>query len=322
MEQVVLIVTVFTFLSVALGGLGIRLVRAGRQEQRVKERISALSPDPVDPGVNATVVRDMKLSAVPAVDRMLQGMRLVHRAQTLLIQADVNMRAGPFCLLILTLACLGAYVAGYVFHNLLLVLPAAIVPALIPILVVYRKKTRRLQLFEERLPDALDLMTGALRSGMAFTGALQVVAQESPPPISKEFTIVFEEHRLGLDLAESLKNMTQRVDSQELRIFVTAVLLQRETGGNLAEILEGTAQIIRDRFRILGDVRTLTAQARLSGVILAILPIALAVVLQIIAPGYLQILTKDRLGVILIFVAVALQIVGYFVIRRIIAIKV
>ncbi|HEX9158175.1 MAG TPA: type II secretion system F family protein, partial [Syntrophales bacterium] len=191
-----------------------------------------------------------------------------------------------------------------------------------PLLVVLRKRSNRLRTFESLLPDALDLVTGALRSGMAFSGALQVVAEESPDPISKEFTIVFEEHRLGIDLQESLRNMTQRVDSRELRIFVTAVLLQKETGGNLAEILEGTADIIRDRFRILGEVRTLTAQARLSGVILAILPISLAVVLSVISPGYLMILVKDPVGPMIISVAVGLQVIGFLVIRRIISIKV
>jgi tight adherence protein B len=157
---------------------------------------------------------------------------------------------------------------------------------------------------------------------MAFSAALQVVAEESPDPISKEFTIVFEEHRLGMDLQESLRKMTERVDSHELRIFVTAVILQKETGGNLAEILEGTADIIRDRFRILGGVRTMTAQARLSGVILAILPIVMAVAITIIAPGYLRVLVTDPVGPTIIAVAVGLQIVGFFVIRRIIAIKV
>jgi tight adherence protein B len=165
-------------------------------------------------------------------------------------------------------------------------------------------------------------MTGALRSGMAFTGALQVVAEESPDPVSTEFRMVFEEHRLGLSLRESLEALTERIDSTELRLFVTAVLIQKDTGGNLAEVLEGTAYVIRDRFRILGDVRTITAQARLSGVILTLLPIFMAIFLMIVVPDYLRTLVKDPVGPYLIATAVFLQIVGYIAIRRIVDIKV
>jgi tight adherence protein B len=165
-------------------------------------------------------------------------------------------------------------------------------------------------------------MTGALRSGMAFTGALQVVSEESPDPVATEFRIVFEEHRLGLSLRESLNSMTERIDSTELRLFVTAVLIQKDTGGNLAEILEGTAYVIRDRFRILGDVRTITAQARLSGIILTILPLVMAAALLVIVPDYMKTLVKDPVGPYLIGVAAALQIVGFLAIRKIVDIKV
>jgi tight adherence protein B len=316
-----LIVAALAFVSVLLAGLGLRYVVLSRRDHLVQGRLVAFTQEP-DPDLRHAILRDLKLSGVPALDRMFQGMPLVRRVQTLLLQADVRMRAGPFSLLVLTLALVGAYACLYIFHRPLLVAPSALVPAVIPVLIIYRKKQKRLRLFEERLPDALDLMTGALRSGMAFTGALQVVAQESPPPISDEFTIIFEEHRLGLDLGESLRNMTRRVDSRELRIFVTAVLLQRETGGNLAEILEGTADIIRDRFRILGEVRTLTAPARMTGLVLAILPLVMAGVLLFVAPDYLTVLVHDPAGSILISVAVVLQLLGFLVIRRIIAIKV
>ena len=307
--------------SICLATWGFRSIYLHGQDKRVRERLERVT-QVRKPAIERALIRDMKLSAIPVLDRMLQKFRFIHRLETLLIQADVSMRAGPFFMMILMFAALGALIATEVFHRNLLALGAAPVLGSLPLVVVYRKKQKRIRQFEERLPDALDLITGALRSGMAFTGALQLVAEESPDPISKEFTIVFEENRLGMDLAESLEKMTQRVDSRELRIFVTAIVLQRDTGGNLAEILEGTAEIIRDRFRILGDVRTMTAQARLSGMILAFLPIVMAVALTIIAPGYFGILLHDPVGPYLIVFAVALQIIGFFIIRKIVAIKV
>ncbi len=315
------IIVTLIFLSAFLAGYGIRMAFLAHRQEKVRQRLRDLAVDN-DPEVNQTVLRDMKLSSVPMLDQALRNFSFIHQIELLLIRADVSMRAGAFLVLILTLAGAGALITLQLFHKPLLALPGAVLPGIIPYLVVLKKKSVRLQVFESLLPDALDLITGALRSGMAFSAALQVVAEESPDPISKEFTIAFEEHRLGMDLQESLRKMTERVDSRELRIFVTAVILQKETGGNLAEILEGTADIIRDRFRILGEVRTMTAQARLSGVILAILPLVMAVAITVIAPGYLKVLVTDPVGPTIIAVAVGLQIIGFFVIRKIIAIKV
>jgi len=199
---------------------------------------------------------------------------------------------------------------------------AAIVASTLPILRLQIIKRRRIRRFEQQLPDALDLITGALRAGMAFMGALQLVAEETPDPIAKEFTIACEEHRLGVDLQEALGKMVRRVDTRELQLFVAAVMLQRETSGNLGEILEGSAEIIRDRFRILGDVRTITAQARLSGVVLVVLPFVVAGLLSFLAPDYLKILTTDHVGTWLLGIAAGLQILGGLAIRRIISIRV
>ena len=136
------------------------------------------------------------------------------------------------------------------------------------------RKYQRMKAFAAEFPDSLDLLVSALRAGLSFSAAMQIVAEESPEPVRGEFAITVEEQSLGLDFRESLLNLTRRVDSLDLRFFVTAVVLQRETGGNLAEILENTARLIRDRFRILGDIQTFTAQGRLTGAILLCLPIA------------------------------------------------
>jgi tight adherence protein B len=166
------------------------------------------------------------------------------------------------------------------------------------------------------------MLTSALRAGLALSAAIRVVAEEAPQAVAQEFMILFEEHRLGLDLRDALFNLSRRVDSTELRLFVTAILLQRETGGNLTEILDRTAYIIRDRFRILGDVKTMTAQARLSGLILSGLPLILAGVIFTIAPDYLKTLINDPWGPYLVGTALTLQVVGYAIMNRIVSIKV
>ena len=323
MEPYALVSIGFVMLAIFLVSLGLRSAYLSLGDRRMRRRLQEITLSSgqsleVDP----LIIRDIKLSAVPPLNRLLQKFRLGYKLETLLVQGDLSITAGTLSLLCLTLAGLGALIAIFVFSRPWLGLPAGVILGALPFFVVYRKKQQRMQMFEEQLPDALDLITGALRSGMAFIGALQLVAEESPDPIAKEFNAVFEEQRLGLGLQESLTNMTARVDRRELQLFVTAVLLQRDTGGNLAEILEGAATVIRDRFRILGDVRTITAQARFTGLILAVLPLGMAGVLVFLAPDYLRILITDPIGPYLIAVAVGLQLVGYFVIRRICTIKV
>ncbi|HEU4363992.1 MAG TPA: type II secretion system F family protein, partial [Candidatus Krumholzibacteria bacterium] len=192
----------------------------------------------------------------------------------------------------------------------------------VPLVYARQKKQKRTLLFEEQFPDSLDMLTSALRAGLALTAAIQVVAEEAPDPVGREFRVLFEENRLGVDMRHSVKMMAERVDSTEARLFATALILQRETGGNLAEVLDGTAAVIRDRFRILRDVRTMTAQARLSGGILMLLPLALAVAIMVLAPEYLRGLAKDPVGKYLIPTAAVLQVTGFLIMRRIVDIKV
>ena len=162
----------------------------------------------------------------------------------------------------------------------------------------------------------------ALRAGLSFSAAMQMVAQESPEPIRSEFAVTVEEQALGLDFRETLVNLTRRVDSLDLRFFVTAVVLQRETGGNLAEILENTARLIRDRFRVLGDIRTFTTQGRLTGTILVLLPLAMALYTWAMEPDYFQPMLESASGRNALLVAGAMQVLGILVIRRIVSIKV
>lgn len=273
-------------------------------------------------GTQSSILRDTALSSNPALDNLLRNVPAARSLQAMLLQADVGMRVGTFSMLTLGVAALGGFLAASISGLLWAAIPGGLLLGLIPLVVIHRKKENRRMTFEKQFPDALDLMVGALRSGMALPGAIQVVSEESPDPVATEFRIVFEEQRLGLTLREAFMGMIERVDSTELRLFVTAVLIQRETGGNLAEILEGTAAVIRDRFRILGDVKTITAQARFSGGVLTVLPLVMAVFLIITAPDYMKIMITDPIGPWLIASAVFLQLAGFLWIRKIINIKV
>jgi tight adherence protein B len=315
-----LIAGILATFAVLCAAFGVLVFRSERRTAEVRRRLSAAAAD--EPEVEDTIVRDLKTSAVPFLDHALRRFRVIRYLDLLLTQAGMSMRAGTLVFMILCLVCAGAYLAVTFTKLGTIALLFGLLPGMVPLFVIHWKRQRRIALFERQFPDALDLMTSALRAGLAFNGALQVVAEESPDPIAREFRIVFEENRLGLDLRAAFGNLAQRIDSTELRLFITAVLLQRETGGNLSEILEGTADVIRDRMRILGDVRSITAQGRLSGLILSALPIIMGGVLMVLAPEYMKILITHQAGHYLLGASVVLQVVGYLAIRKIIAIKV
>lgn len=324
MDLQLLIPSLLIVLAIAFTAFGIYFLAKEFANKRIRDRLQDVIMTEENEGTStkSIILRDMELSSIPLLNAMLQHWRWAQRLDNLLVQGDLPIRLGSFLMLTGILALLGLIVPLYLGHNILIALPIAVFLGLIPYLYARYKKIRRIYQFEQQFPDALDMLTSALRAGLAFTGAIQVVADESPDPVAKEFRILFEENRLGLDMKEALKKLGGRVDSAELRLFVTAVILQRETGGNLSEILEGTAAVIRDRFRILGDVRSMTAQARLSGFILAILPIAMAVFIMFVAPDYLKGLAADPLGKYMIVAAVVMQVVGFLIMRRIVNIRV
>jgi len=324
MNRVPLLFAVGVALAVGVAVVGIALLLRARGWRRARQRLQEISVDkvPVE-AASQPIVRDLQLTSLPApLDDLLSRQPPIRRLKKLLAQGDMSISVGKFLLWMAILALLGAVIAARIADWA----PAALIGApcggSIPVFIAVHKKRRRLAAFEKNFADSLDILTAALRAGLAFSAAVQVVAEESPAPVSSEFSLVFEENRLGLDMKLALRNLAQRVDCAELRMFVTAVILQRETGGNLAEILDGTAAVIRDRFRILGEVRALTAQQRFSGLILSVLPLVMASLLLVTAPDYMRVLIQDPWGPYLIAGALALQLVGYLTIKRIVAIKV
>jgi tight adherence protein B len=199
---------------------------------------------------------------------------------------------------------------------------AAFVGALLPYMVVRRRRTKRLYAFEEQLPEAIDLLGRAIRAGHPLTAGMKMVADETSEPISSEFRRTHEENRFGLPFEDALLALADRVNIVDVRILTTAILIQREVGGNLAEILDNLANVIRMRFTIRRQLRVYTAQGRFSGYVLAILPIAVGTAIYNLNPTYMQLLFTDPMGKLMLLGAVIFQIIGFFWIRKIVDIEI
>jgi tight adherence protein B len=320
-----ILVFALTFLIVLMIVLGVWMVASGDNKQDVvRRRMEAVrkAERRGDVSLGLTLARDEMLSSVPAVHRLMMHWQWSVRLQERIAQAGLRMKAGK---LILMSACLGMgmFVLVGVFYPQFwagVLLGTAV--AFIPFGVISYLRQKRLQKFEERFPEALDLLGRAVRAGHAFTTGLEMIAKESPEPIASEFRTTFEEQNFGLPLRDALLNMTERIPSIDVRFFVTALLIQKETGGNLAEILDGLARVIRDRFRIYREVRVRTAQGRLTAGILIALPIFMLIVLMVLNPTYMKVLFQDPRGSLILSVAAIMQVIGSLLIWKIIHIEV
>jgi tight adherence protein B len=310
-------------LVLLLAAVGFFLLETGRPAKaEVKKRLSLLELRNLKTEDLPEVLKSELLSDVPLLNHLLSRLNFAVQIDRRLRQADLKIRVGTFVLLSLTLFSLGI-AAGSILHwPAVLSIPVGLALFVIPHIYVNVKRRLRVKRFMNHFPDALEMFARSLRAGHSFTGAIQLVAQEMPDPVGPEFRKVFEEQNLGIPLRQALIGMTDRVDSLDVRFFATAILIQRDTGGNLAEIIDKISYVIRERFRIQGQLKIFTAQARMSGTILALLPIGVAVLIGILNPEYLKPLWMERIGKILIAVAVILQVLGMLAIRKIIRIKI
>ncbi len=314
-----------TFLIVLMIVLGIWMVASTDNKQDVvRRRMEAVrkAERRGDVSLGLKLARDEMLSSVPAVHRLMLHWQWSVRLQERLAQAGLKMKAGK---LILMSACLGLgtfVIIGLFYPQFWVGLLLGITALFIPYGVVSYLRQRRLQQFEEKFPEALDLLGRAVRAGHAFTTGLEMIARESPDPIASEFRTTFEEQNFGLPLRDALLNMTERIPSIDVRFFVTALLIQKETGGNLAEILDSLARVIRDRFRIYREVRVRTAQGRLTAGILIALPVFMMIILMIMNPTYMRVLFEDPKGSLILTVAGLMQVIGSLLIWKIIHIEV
>jgi tight adherence protein B len=258
------------------------------------------------------------LSAIPWIHRWLLKIELAPRLRLLLYQANLKWTAGG-----LILMCSGAFVVpSYLRYlqsgDLVSSLIIGVVLGAAPIAFVFHKRKGRFKKFETELPDALDLMVSALRVGHSLNSALSLVSRECPDPVSTEFRICYDEQNYGLELRTAMDNLVTRVPLQDLRIVATAILIQKESGGNLAEVLEKTAHVIRERFRLKRQIMTHTAQGRLTGIILTLLPVVLGILLYMISPDTMSLLWKREIGVKLLYASAGMTVIGGFIINRIV----
>ena len=268
------------------------------------------------------LARQELLSEIPALNRLMVRFHAAVRIRRMLDQADLHVTVTRLLMLSLMAGLLAGMAASAITLSKLVVVAAALAASAIPFVHVAFRRRRRLNLFLEQLPDALELMSRALSAGHAFTESLNMVAGEMPEPVATEFRKTYEEQNLGLSLKLALENMAERVPLLDLRLCVTAILIQRETGGNLAEILEKVSHTIRERFRILEDLKTLTTSSRMSAWILCGLPVFVALAVSAMNPDYMSVLWDDPRGHNLLLAAAFMQITGMLVVRKILKIKI
>src|SRR5580700_8725930 len=325
------LIAILVFVVVALGVFAVAslLDQRSAQARLLRERLATVQETASRaPSEELALLRDEMLSKIPALDNLLRRSSRISNLQPFLEQADLKIRAGNILVLCLfsavAMAIIGYILAGSLPPNQALLFAAVglVVGGFVPYSYASYRRNKRFQKFEELFPEAIDTLARAVRAGHAFTTALELIANELSEPIASEFRKLFEEQKFGMPVRDALMNLTERMPLVDVKFFVTAVMLQRETGGNLAEILDNLSYVIRERFKILRQVRVHTAQGRLTMALLMAMPPAVVAILSVFSPQFVRPLFYDPIGHTLLVVSLVLQTIGYFVIRRIIKIQV
>jgi tight adherence protein B len=314
------------FVVVALGvfALGSLLDQRSARARLIRERLATVQKAPERaPEEELALLRDEQLSRIPALDSLLRRSERVSAIQKSLAQAGMKLRAGNFLgLCVATGIGAGFVVVVFTRSNAAVIWFAMLLGFLLPYFYVSYRRNKRFEKFEELFPEAIDTLARAVRAGHAFTTALEMISNEVGEPVCSEFRKLYEEQKFGMPVRDALFNLTDRMPLVDVKFFVTAVMLQRETGGNLAEILDNLSYVIRERFKIQRQVRVYTAQGRLTMALLMGMPPVIVVTMLVLNPGFIRPLFADPIGHTLIVAGITLQTVGYFVIRKIIKIQV
>ena len=293
------------------------------KRQKLQQRLAdALMHSARTEDVEIILARNELMSEIPWMNRTLVRIQAALQLKRMLDQADLHITPSRLLMFSVIAGILGALSASVLTPFIPIILLAGLSTAVLPIGHVWWKRKKRFDAFVGNLPDALDLLSRAMSAGHAFSEALHMVSTEMPEPIATEFRKTYEEQNLGLSLKMALENLTQRMPLLDLRMCVTAVLIQRETGGNLAEILEKVAYTIRERFRIMGDLKTLTTSSRMSAWLLCALPVLVSVAVTVMNPEYMSVLWKDQRGHYLIAAALFMQVTGMLIVKKILNIKI
>ncbi len=317
---VVVVIFAVSLILVEGGYLTLRSLQ-NPEKREVMKRLKILSSKEYE-NESIDILRKNLLSDVQWFNQMLLNFRWSERVNRFLQQADAQYTLGVYVLLSLLLAVVG-FLAGSLMNlsRMALVFLVVFLGAT-PFLTICFKKKRRMEKFQKQLPGAMELIARALKAGHAFTSGLRMVADELGDPIGPEFEKTLQEINFGMGVPEALKNLPERVDCPDLRFFIISVILQRETGGNLAEILEKIAQIIQERFKLQAHIRVLSAEGKLSSIILIALPFVITIALYVLNPIYIKTLFSDPMGRLMIAYALLMMVIGIFVMKRMITIKV
>jgi len=292
--------------------------------KRLQARLQAIQQGEAysDVDFEAELLRQEVFSQIPWLNRSLMAFPAVRALRHFMDQAAVRTPTSRILLVSLALALAFFFPAVLFRLPIYFSLALAAVGAAIPFVVLAVKRARRFSRFAELFPDALDLLARAVRAGHAFTTALELIARELPEPVAGEFKTIYDQQNLGLPMREALQNFSERMPLPDVRIFVTALQIQRDSGGNLAEILDNLAYVIRERFKLMRQVKVFTAEGRLSLYILTAAPPVTALLMFITDPDYLKPLATDPMGHKMVAGAVVMQIVGYLIIKKITTLKV
>ncbi|MBI3670895.1 MAG: type II secretion system F family protein [Acidobacteria bacterium] len=320
-----LLLAVITFGAVVLMvGAVLFATRGTSQAEVVGRRLHATANAPGGKSVldGASLVRDEKLSSVPILNRFLLRWPGAERLRAFLEQAGLKLKPGKLILLSAVLALLTYLLALEQHYSVFVSAILGFAAAAVPFGFVAIKRQRRLRRFERDFPEAIDLLGRAIRAGHALTAGLEMIHKEMPDPVAGEFRIVFEEHSFGLPLRDALLNLAARIPLLDVRFFITGLLVQKETGGNLAELLDNLSAVVRERFKIRGDVRVRTAQGRFTAALLLALPPLMLLFLRSANPNYVNVLFEDPWGPWILGGAALLQLVGSAIIWKIVHIEV
>jgi tight adherence protein B len=316
------------FFLVLLLTFGVVLVvtRPTSAERTIEGRIARLRGAPSaaseTEGDSSAIIKQNRLSEIPWLDRLLRRWSLGKTIQLLIARAQSLWSVSGVLAWSLGLAVAGYGVGYYELPSLAIAGLPALFCAALPFLYLRYKHHRRLKEFSRHLPESIDLMSRALRAGHSLTAAIEIISEESPEPVRSEFREVYRQQNFGIPARESLVQLARRIPLPELNFVVTAILLQKETGGNLVEVLDRTTAVIRERLRIQGEIRVHTAQGRLTGWILSLLPVVMLFLLSLANRGYTRVLIEDPLGRELIYTGVGLIVLGGLVIRKIVGVKI
>lgn len=311
-------------LAVSLGAYYLLILRPEEESQRqIKRRLRVTPRERLQAAAMGGLLKEQeRLSNVAVLNQLLsQSQKISGPLQRLINQSGVRVTVGTLLLLCACSALLCYLLASYLIRLPLVGLLFALIGLYIPLGVMGFMRKRRLVKFEEQFPEAIDLLARALRAGHAFTTGLEMVGQEMEDPVGAEFRLMYDRQNFGMPVPDTLRAFADRVPIIDAKFFATAVLTQRESGGNLSEVLDNLASVIRERFKVKRQVRVISAHGRMTGWVLAALPPCLAMALFAINPNHMMILVRDPLGIQMIAVAVVLQVMGTLIIRKLVNIE-